>query len=157
MSRARTDSSANPADTGSTTECWLVTRIGSGYASSGPAVRTAVGAPVLCTAICTPIGTAVRTPIAAPVFGSCISATIGTAVRAPVGAPVFCATIGATIGTAVRAPIGSAVAGTANTEPSGTGIAVSAAIPDTRDSIGTMISRTYLVDALVGTLRGLAH
>jgi hypothetical protein len=144
MSRARTDSSGNLANTDSPAECWLVTRIGFGYASSSPTVRATIGTAVGST-ISAAIGTAVGSTISAAIgtaVGSTISAAIGTAVGSAI-----CTTVGPTVGSAVTAA-------PADTEASSIGTTIRAAIPDTGDALGTPVSWALQAgNTLVGILR----
>jgi hypothetical protein len=140
MSRARTDSSGNLANTDSPAECWLVTRIGFGYASSSPTVRATIGTAVGST-ISAAIGPAIGTAV-----GSTISAAIGPAIGPAVG-PAICTTICTTVGSAVTAA-------PADTEASSIGTTIRAAIPDTGDALGTPVSWALQAgNTLVGILR----
>jgi hypothetical protein len=156
MSRARTDSSGNLANTDSPAECWLVTRIGFGYASSSPTVRATIGTAVGST-ISAAIGPAVGSTISAaigPAVGSTISAAIGPAVGPAIG-PAVGPAIGSAICTTVGPTVGSAVtAAPADTEASSIGTTIRAAIPDTGDALGTPVSWALQAgNTLVGILR----
>jgi hypothetical protein len=147
MSRARTDSSGNLANTDSPAECWLVTRIGFGYASSSPTVRATI-----CTAVGFTIGSAIG-----PAVGSTVGSAIGPAVGSAVD-PAVCPTVGSAVCPTVGTTVGSAVAAApADTEASSIGTTIRAAISDTGDALGTPVSWALQAgNTLVGILRRLA-